>query len=276
MKRINILVVLAVAVLWDVPAVWAQSPKPNVVLASPPLVLYDNFNGQKIDPARWSDASSTYLVREMVRELTPAYQGQGNNRRLRMFDRAYSEDINDVGGTYGWLALQFKHPASVNEVSFTVAVNTATATACQSNLAFDASTWAGFVGRFFNYGGLADPNQDVEGRISLYPASKASGPFYVVGSIQSYDGLVSESQVLGTVSLGKSAKLKITWDRVNSQFIFQWNDDPAVTIGYNVPAFPPVTPIKELWVGHGLPECASAPLASATIDAYFDDVYVNP
>lgn len=43
-------------------------------------ILYDDFNGQKIDPAKWSDSSSTYWVREMVRELSPAYQGQGSSQ----------------------------------------------------------------------------------------------------------------------------------------------------------------------------------------------------
>lgn len=272
MRRIGVFLIMCACFA---SALWAQSPKPNVVFAPAPLILYDDFNGQRIDPAKWSDSSSPYYVREMVRELSPAYQGQGNNRRLRMFDRAYSDTFNDSGGTNGWLALQFAHPTSVNEVSFTLAVNTATVSNCQSNPDVGTVTWAGFVGRFFNYGGYGDPNQDVTADLNLYPASNASGPFYVVASVNSYDGVVQEAQVLGTVSLGQTAKLRLNWDQANSQFVFQWNSNPVVVIGYKVHAFPAVTAIKELWVGHGVPECASAPLASATIDAYFDNVYVN-
>lgn len=72
--------VLLLACFFGVAVVpWAQSPaKPNLATAKP-LVLYDNFNGPRIDPAKWNDWMASANMREAVRELSPPYQGQGNN-----------------------------------------------------------------------------------------------------------------------------------------------------------------------------------------------------
>jgi hypothetical protein len=104
MKRNSLF--LAVLCAFSVTAAWAQSvSKPNAKVASP-LVLYDNFNGRWIDPAKWYDLTGTANLLEIDRELSPPYQGQGNNRRLHLYARAYGV-IGSQGVEYGQVGLKF-------------------------------------------------------------------------------------------------------------------------------------------------------------------------
>jgi hypothetical protein len=254
----------------------AQSPNnPNLTVVKP-LVLYDNFNGPRIDPAKWDDWTSSQRMLEAVRQLSPSYQGEGNNGRLRMFQRAYSETYNDDGASYGWLGLQFTKPAFVTEIQFDMIVNNTTISACQSNPS-QGSTWSGFVGRFFNYGGLQGSDQDVEAGIVLNSDSTDAGaPLSVLAHTSSADGAVSNQQTLGFVPRGRTARLRVKWDQPNHQFVFQLNGDPVVSMAYGLAdTNPPNSPIKAFWVGRATPNCTTTPLGSEMIDTYFDNVYVN-
>ena len=255
---------------------WAQSPAIPSSTTIKPLVLYDDFNGSRIDPNKWNDWMATFGTLESVRELSPPYQGQGNNGRLHMFQRAYSWTGNDDGIEYGWIGLFFaKNPAAINELSFTVAVNGATATDCQSNPSASSSVWVGFVGRFFNYGAGQDDSQDVDTRITLTRVSADVGsPLTVTAGYGS--GVASDERTLGFISLGQTAKLRVKWDQANHQFIFQLNNNPVVLVAYgNLAASPPVNPLKAFWEGRGVPHCTTNPTGSIMMDAYFDNVYVN-
>jgi hypothetical protein len=88
-----------------VSAALAQSPSKTNTTALNSLILYDNFNGLGIDPARWDDTAEPSRMREAVRELSPSYQGQGNSRRLHIFTRSYSWTGNDQDVSWGWLGL---------------------------------------------------------------------------------------------------------------------------------------------------------------------------
>jgi hypothetical protein len=269
MKRIVILVSILLTVLAVAQArsAWAQSHNA--------LVLYDDFNGRQIDPAKWEDWMASGGMLEAVRELSPPYQGQGNNRRLNMYQQAYSWPWSDDGANYGWLGLTFTNPASVVEISFDIEVDSAKFSVCQSNPSITSNAWAGFVGRFFNYGGQQNPNQDVGAEISLgLDATNPKGPVRVNADYTS--DIASEFQTLGFVSLGKTATVHVKWDQPNNQFIFQLNSNPVVSMVYNLPVVsPPTYPLKALWVARGTPNCTTTPRGSAMMNAYFDNVYVN-
>lgn len=268
--------VVIAAFAYFVSVAWAQSSATPSSTTISPLVLYDDFNGPRIDPSKWDDWTQSAGIREAVRELSPLYQGQINNGRLHIFQRAYSWTGNDDGASYGWLGLQFTNP-SVVETSFTVAVNGATLSECQSNPSSSSSAWAGFVGRYFNFAGQQNDSQDVEAGIALFRESTDTGTsLRVQAHISSGDGTVNSYQTLGSVRLGQTAKLRVKWDQPNHQFVFQLNCNPAVSMSYNVSdTFPPVTQIKAFWVGQGTPNCTTKPPGSAMMDAYFDNVYVN-
>ena len=271
--RVACAVVVVIAVCF-VSLMSAQSPgAPNSVTCKP-LVLYDDFNGQRIDPAKWDDWTASERMFEVVRELSPQYQGQGNNRRLHMLHRTYSETFDDYDANYGWIGLPTTNPSSIVDISFEVTVNSATASGCQSN-PLGSGAWAGFVGRYFNYGGQQDSSQDAEAQIALHRSSDDTGtPLSVYASVNAAD--VNTMQFLGLVSLGKTAKLRLKWDQPNHHFTFQLNTNPAVMIGYGVPdTSPPAIPLKAFWVAGGTPHCTTTPIASEAMDAYFDNVYVN-
>jgi hypothetical protein len=251
----------------------AQSPKPS---SPSSLVLYDDFNGVGINPAKWDDSSDLTGMREVVRELSPSYQGQGNNRRLRLFQKAYSWTENNAGSSYGRLGLRFTNPAAVTEMAVTVTLSSVAVSNCQSNTDSSAA-WTGIGGHFFNYGGQQDPRQDVEADINLIRDSwYATGPLRVQANYATGDGIF-QYQVLGSVNPGTTVKLRLKWDQPNHQFIFKLNNDPPVALGYSLPdTFPPFYSLKGLGVTQGTPHCTSTPTGSAMIDAYFDNVYVNP
>lgn len=267
---------VAIAVCF-VCAMSAQSPSTPNSATVKPLVLYDDFNGKRIDPTKWDDSMQSGEMREVVRELSPPYQGQGNNRRLHMYHQTYSWRGNDNGGEAGWIGLRFMNPSSIVETSFSIASNGATVSGCTSNPSTSSSVWAGFVGRFFNYGTQQDGAQDVEADIALNrDSTNPNAPMTVDIHYTTGDGMYSNYQTAGVVSLGETVKFHIKWDQPNHQFIFQVNNNPPVSMPYNIPdTSPPASPIKEFWVGQSTPHCTATPTGSAMMDVYFDNVYVN-
>lgn len=240
--------------------------------ASTSLVLYDNFNGPKIDPAKWDSTAEVGRMLELLRDLSPSYQGEGNNRRLHIFSRSYSWNGSDQDVTWGRLGFTFHNPAPIKEVAFNVVANSAAVTSCSSNPSV-ASIGAQFRGLFFNTG-----SADVETVITLdrYATDDPKAPLTVAAYYYSQDGAASDGQILGYVPLGQTAKLHLTWSQPTQEFIFQLNSDAAVHMRYYIPdSLPPVTPYKGIQLTPGTANCATAPAASAVMDAYFDDVYVN-
>jgi hypothetical protein len=272
MKRILITVLVASAFLVLLPkALQAQSPnKPNAPVVNP-LVLYDDFNGRWIDPTKWSDSMGSVNLLEIVRELSPSYQGEGNNRRLHLFERAYGL-IGTEGLDYGAEGLWFRR--SIKEVAFQVVVNKASTSGCQENPDTFAAH-AEFGGSFFNYGGV-----DVSATLSLIrEGNDAQAPLKVQALYVAEDWSIWDYQILGYVPLGQTAKLRLKWDQANHQFIFQLNRDPEVILAYGsaIPddTTPPNFQNAGIGIWQGTPRCPSTTPGGAVMDAYFDNVYVN-
>jgi hypothetical protein len=274
MKRNSLF--LAVLCAFSVAAAWAQSTR-SALKANPkvvtPLVLYDNFNGRLINPAKWYDTAQSAQMREAVRDLSPSYQGEGNNRRLRIFQRAYSPADGNQDLTFGWLGLRFTNEAAITEVSFEVTVPAAEISPCQSNSS-PGIVGAQFRGRFFNTGG---PEGDVEAGITLdRDSTDPRAPLAVYGFYYVESGSPGDSVLLGFAPLGQTAKLRFKWDKPNHQFILQLNKDAEVSLVYNLAdTYTPSVQYKAIQVTPGVPNCTITPPGSAMMDAYFDNVYVN-
>lgn len=239
------------------------------------LVLYDDFNGPYLDPTKWFDNSYTVGTLESVRELAPPYQGEGNNGRLHMKQRAYLNPGDAY--TAGWMNLFFANAASIKEVAFSVAVNSPTLSQCPTN---DTSfVRAGFTGRFFNYGrgSELDPDMDVNVDLNLHrERGNPTGPL-IVGATVSANGPQGfwTGQNIGFAKVGQTVKLRVRWDQPNKQFLFQLNSDPVVAIPYFVSDGSPTFPVKAIGVIHGVPACPVQQAGGALIDAYFDNVYIS-
>lgn len=252
------------------------------------LVLYDNFNSKHIDPAKWSGFQFYNPdQREAVRELvSPNGMGQHSNggRRLHISERDYATTTDDYGSNGDTFGLEFADPAAVTEVSFTVAVNDAEAVACTSNPS-QTVTDAEFRGTFFN----TDPSPtsqigDVVAVVSVTRSPNDAGSaLNVVGFYTRCEDQYCGSQTtlavrsLGHVEPGVAATLRIKWDQRNHQFIFQLNHQPPVALPYTVSdTTPPVFLDKFIGLARVVAHCTTTPRAYTAIDAYFDNVYVNP
>ncbi|HWC15919.1 MAG TPA: hypothetical protein VG498_02865, partial [Terriglobales bacterium] len=202
------------------------------------LVLYDNFNSKRIDPAKWT---GWQFFDPDIREATRRLAGEEGERHLRLSCTAYSATSDDFGGSGGGYGLAFPVPSAVNEVSFTAVVNRAEAVGCASNPSL-ITTDVEFRGNFFNV--QSSPTSqigDVLAAITIarYPTD-VGGALTVAAFYSRCDDQFCGTQtnldyrVLGLVQPGAVSKLRIKWDQPNHRFIFQLNGAAEVVSTYNV------------------------------------------
>jgi hypothetical protein len=252
--------------------------------ASAQLVLYDNFSKKTIDPTKWEGWQDTdTTLRETIRELTPTPRNYDDNR-LHLSQRVYSAVTDDNGGSGGAWGLKFPNPAAITTISFTVAVNRANVTACSTNSDLNVTN-AEFRGNFFNVQSSATSSiGDVLAEIGINRyATDTSTSLTVSGFVNECADQFCGSQTnlayqeLGTVSLGSTNTLSLQWDQPNHRFIFRLNNGNPVFESYSVPdTNPPFFAYKGIDLARVVPDCTGTPRPSAFIDAYFDNVYVNP
>jgi hypothetical protein len=246
------------------------------------LVLYDNFNSKRIDPSKWIGeppslpGGSNKDRREVAVELV----GE-KDRRLRLFETAYSATNDNNGASGSGFGLGFAVPSKVTAVSFTLAVNKELSLGCTANPAFAT---AGFFGDYFNstrpqHGATGDIAAGIG--ISRFStdtgtALEVSGSISQCGDPKCDGQTILSFQDLGPVQPGSTNTLAVIWDHANHQFIFRLNNNPPVASTYTVSdGFPPGLPDKSFFVFGSVPHCTTTPRPFASIDAFFDNVYVN-
>lgn len=286
MKRLWILVLMLF--VFSGSTAWAQQPqstvKPNLTIVKP-LVLYDDFNGPWIDPAKWNGTAGDFSeLREALRELTPAFQGEGNDRRLHVLIHDYADTRSDQGGFGGRFGLLFPRPDLITETSFTVAVNRAKVVGCETNSSDIGVVVTDFRGTFFNTENSPTSQLgDVVANIGVARLSTDTTKAFGVGFFyQRCDddscgaAHMLDQRLLGYLYPGQPAKLRIKWDQPNHQFIFQMNKEPEVVSQYLVAdsSFP-WNFYKSFGMTYGTPNCTTAPRPETIMDAYFDNAYVN-
>jgi hypothetical protein len=246
------------------------------------LVLYDNFNSKHIDPTKWiGEPSSSSEGDGDRREVAVELVGTGN-RRLHLLETAYAATIDDNGAGGSGFGLGFANPSKVTAVSFALAVNQNALVGCTNNAAFGD---AAFFGEYFNpTGGQDGQTGDIVASIGISRFSTDSGTsLEVSGSVsQCADSKCNNQTILlfqdfGPVQFGSTNALSLKWDQPNHQFVFRVNSNPPVALKYTVPdGFPPGVADRSFFVFGSVPHCSSTPRPFASIDALFDDVYVNP
>lgn len=85
------------------------------------VVLYDNLNSKRIDPAKWDGFFLDSDSRDAVREISPT-PGKDDGRSLRLKESTYSVTTDDNGATGTIFGLSFPVPDAITETSFTVLV----------------------------------------------------------------------------------------------------------------------------------------------------------
>jgi hypothetical protein len=245
------------------------------------LVLYDNFKSKQIDPAKWI---GWQFFDPDVREATRQLAGEEENRRLRIAQTAYSATTDDSGGSGGGLGLAFPVPSAISEASFRVVVNRAQAVGCTSNPSLIV-TDVEFRGNFFNL--ESSPTSQIGDVVAVIGISRnpqdVGGALTVAGFYSRCDDEFCGSQtpldyrVLGSVMPGAVSTLRIKWDQPNHRFVFQLNHEPEVSSPYTVSdTTPAVFSYKAIESARVVPHCTTMPRPFTSIDAFFDDVRVNP
>ncbi len=244
------------------------------------LVPYDNFNSRQIDPAKWSGTFGDSDQREIVRQLV----GEGRARRLHLSQRAYSATTDDNGGSGNVFGLEFTNPSAITEVSLNVRVQEAEALGCSTNPSLIV-TDAEFRGNFFNVeSSPTSPIGDVVAviAISRYPTDTTNA-LTVAGFYTQCDDEFCGSQtpldyrVLGSAQPGTTNTLHLKWDQPGHRFVFRLNNQPEVASTYTVSdSTPAVFQYKAIGFARVIPHCTSTPRPFAAMDAYFDNVRVNP
>ncbi len=246
------------------------------------LVLYDDFKSKQIDPSKWI---GWQFFDPDVREATRQLTGEEENRRLRILQTAYSVISDDSGASGGGFGLAFPVPSAITEASFRVVVNRAQAVGCTSKPSGQIVTDIEFRGNFFNMeGSQTSQIGDIVAviGISRFPTD-VGGALTVAGFYSRCDDEFCGSQtpldyrVLGSVLPGAVSTLRIKWDQPNHRFLFQLNQLPAVSSPYTVSdATPAVFAYKAIESSRVVPHCTTTPRPFTSMDAFIDNVQVNP
>jgi hypothetical protein len=144
---------------------------------------------------------------------------------------------------------------------------------------------------YFNTGTAipGDATNDVRAFITVGRPSDSGNPnsvLDIVGVVAVCDDANCDTTTpIGTVDVGLAlvnlpVKVRITWDSANNRFVFQKGKAPEVYINYtaNVGGVPGsgLGGNKRVEVNHQIPNCTSLPRPVAYMDAYFDNIKINP
>ena len=267
MKPVLPCVVMIVVVLFGVPGYAAER-----------LVPYDDFNAEYIHPDRWWGG-----------EFSPATQRWGTeairqlqDNRLRLMYRSFGPKNSDSGSIRNEFVLLFRHPDVVTAIQAAVTVMDAATTDCPDNPDSTLAR-AALGGRFFG-GPPSTPDGDVRDMVAFigiihvsgFAPLRAQSLVYYCANRPCTTGMMLHRQDLGAIKRGETTRLRVQWDRVHEQFIFQRDERPEVFAKYAVSDIvPPSVPAKLLTSMQLVPDCTAATRPMAYIDALFDDVMVN-
>jgi len=259
-----------------------------------PLVLYDNFNSSVIDSNKWLgrefETPGTNVL-EIVREI--------DRGSLLISSRSYASTTqNNTGRGLTATSLRISEPENVTTIEAIIQVNDVETVDCDGNT-FHTYTRATVMGVFFNAGSTSpafgDATNDVTAIIGPErgsPTSRSDRTMNISARVykcldpQCVYGTVLASQNLGIIRVGQKRKLRLAWDKANSQFIFastpvggNWlTSGQSAVISYEgelTDTYPPGFAHKRLEIVQMIPNCTEETAPVAYMDVYFDNVYVN-
>lgn len=235
-------------------------------------VLYDNFTGSILDPARWVDAERTRSV-------------LGNT--LRMAQRDWGLTTSDAGSNWTALTETLSRGGPVTQLRAQVRVTAVDQTACPPN-ATNGRVLARVLGTFFNTGNRVAGSNVGDVLAQVYAARRtdsADAPgvlrveaqlFLCTSSDCHYATQIGPTLTLGTVNLGTATLLQIDWDRAGKQFLFSRDKATPTALPYTVDdTAEPGGSFKSVGTQTNVVNCASGPRTNGFIDAKFDNVQVN-
>lgn len=240
------------------------------------LVLYDDFTSKHIDPHKWSGQDFGRGT-EAVRKI--------QDHRLRMFFRTFGETASDRDSRFSVLRLGVLNPAAVTAIQATVTVRDFKVTGCPTN-AQPSFVFARVFGFFFHAGTPTpgDSTNDVLAMTRLQRRSDSTDPpgtLRALGVVlECTDPACNGVKGLGFVDLGlvsrhQPATLLLQWDKEAHRFIFKLDANTGVVNYFVTDAAPPSFQVKSLEVNGDIANCTATPRPAGSMDALFDNVFVN-
>lgn len=256
-------------ILFFATGVQAQTPEP--------LVLYDDFSGERIAPEKWFGGGGGQPL-DVRRGL--------HGSRLRLSSRSYARTDSDEGSVFAQVFLGFANPLPITAIAVTARVRDFEVPQCATN--HDPGFVAAqLFGTFFNAEG-ATPNShvnDVAVAIDIVRSAEVLDTerlFQINAAVlhcrnaNCSDVTVLNAQTLGSVRRGDDVRLQVRWEPANDRFAFQRDDEAEAFATYIVPdAAPPGLSNKLLGVNTGVPNCSTEPRPSGLITVLVDEVFVN-
>ena len=259
-------------------ALWGIALVSVPAYAQGSLVLYDDFSAPDIDPAKWAGGEFGGVGREAVR--------LSSNGQLHLAYRSYGFTNSDTGTSGGFLTLNFINPAAVTTIRATVRVNGIQSTGCTTLGSATTTARAEIHGRFFNTGTPVDGSSvgDVFAHIQISRFSTDTVLRVLADVGQCIDAPCSQATLLGTrnlgvISLGTPADLLLQWDQPNHQFVFQRDNGQPALVQYGdvvSDTAPPSQQFKLLDINNFVANCTATPRPEGFVDAFFENVRVNP
>ena len=250
------------------------------------LKAYDTFEVGPISPARWNGNTFGDSLYEGNRTIVVDPSGVGRN--LRILNRSYARTDSDSGVTLGLYGLTFKNPGSVTAIRARVRALSVLSKGCSLNT-FPTLAIAQLIGFFFNASAPSNGAvDDVIAGVAVRRLSNSADPanvLEVVAFVQRctdpncLDGPILFKH-LGKVTVGQWVRLLVQWDPDNDRFIFQRGSEAQqfvsyVDLGVVTDSTPPGLQEKGIGVYNFVPNCTDAVRPAASMNALFDNVFVN-
>jgi hypothetical protein len=242
-----------------------------------PLVLYDDFNAKSLDAGKWLGQQSGTLL-DIAREI------HGNRLRLAARSPAIPPLPGGAGATANRLRLAFPNPAAVEAIDASVVVRNVDASGCPVN-SVPSRAALRLSGIFFKTepagGGVNDvlalirierstANNDPEG------VMRVQGILFHCTDAGCNTANTLSAHDLGFLEVGQKTRLRVQWDKLLHQFVFQRDDQPEVLAPYAVfDDLPPALQTKRIEIAHDVANCPVPGASTAYMEAFVNDVLVN-
>ena len=249
------------------------------------LVLYDDFNGKPIDPAKWFGSERSAGAPAPNTEAARKIAGNKLSLSATTWGRTDSNSGN-AGNEFN--ALLVTNPAPITTIQADVTVKEVEVIGCAVNPTSTRAR-AQIAAAFFNDGGStgpADRTGDVFATIQKTRDSITGDQMEAVITRCS-NAACTATNALGfrgfttPWTAGDADTLTLQWDQPNHQFVYTVAHKKAnevITLAYANPDFNgPVLNFKQLAANNSVASClAPASRTSATMEAHFNNVMVNP
>ena len=230
-----------------------------------PLALYDNFDGQRINPDLWDPRTIDSFILDAAREV--------RNGRLRLFARVYGDtSVTDGGRNLQPLRLFFKNSDAVTSIESWVRVNSVNASGCPVPTGTSSRIGYRISGYYYNdgSGGPGDATGDVWASFELRRGSGSTAPpgemRIITNVFHCQDpacdtgiDLHFDDTTFGTASLGQLIRLLLEFDPATNTFAFQRDFQPSVVVPVAIPNLGPPAFRKRIGIRANVENCAEAP-----------------